>query len=95
MPRAETAAPPSPTEGPPWHLPRPVIRYVNLVLESADRQGRTVTVVDVDRPEGRQDLVERWVGPADVMPILVRPDGARLSGIEQFTAPKVRKFLRG
>lgn len=79
----------------PWHLPPQQTLCVNLVLEVAHELEREVTVVDVDQPEGRQDLVKRWVGPADVVPVLVRPDGARLSGLEKFTVPKLRKFIRG
>jgi hypothetical protein len=89
------AARPLPTEPPPWHLPPQVTLCVNLVLENARRTGRTVTVVDVDRAGPEQDLVDRWVGPNDVLPLLVRPDGARLEGIEEFIPQKVREFIGG
>jgi hypothetical protein len=78
----------------PWHLPPEQIHCVNLVLEVAGREARDVTIVDVDRAGGRQDLIARWVGPNDLLPLLVRPDGARLEGIEKFVPRKVRQFIR-
>jgi len=54
-----------------------------------------VSIVDVNQPAGFQALVARWVGPNDVLPILVRPDGARLEGIEEFGPRRVRRFIRG
>lgn len=84
-----------PSEARPWHLPPQQTLCLNLVLELADELEREVTVVDMNQPGGQQALVKRWVGSADVVPILVRPDGARLSGLEQFTASTLRKFILG
>jgi len=83
-----------PSAGRSWHLPPEQVDCINLVLQLARREGRDVTIVDVDRAEGRQDLIDRWVGADDSLPILVRPDGARLKGIEQFVPRKVRQFIR-
>ena len=67
---------------------------VNLVREIAEQRGRSVTVVDVDRPAPDQrPLIERWVRTSDVLPLLVRPDGARLEGLENFEPGTVRKFI--
>ena len=85
----------APTQERSLHLPPQQIYCVNTVLEAARREGRKVTVVDVDQPAGRQDLVDRWVGPDDVLPLLVRPDGARLEGDENFSPRKVRRFIDG
>ncbi len=87
--------PSPPPEGPPWHLPRQEIPCVNLVLEMAHREGRIVTLVDANRAGEQQDLVHRWVGPDDVLPLLVRPDGGRLEGPENFVPQKVRQFISG
>ena len=76
-----------------WHLPPSQMACLDIVLEAAKRQQRTVLVVDVDRPGEHRDLVNRYLGPDDVLPLLISPDGARLEGEEEFTSTKVRKFI--
>jgi hypothetical protein len=88
----DSALPPPGKEGA-WRLSPQQIHVVNAVLDVARREGRTVTVVDVDRAAARQDLVDRWVGSDDVMPLLVRPDGARLEGLENFSPGRLRRFI--
>jgi hypothetical protein len=100
IPRSSGVTPPYQPQGPlfeerQWHFSREVVLAVNLVLEEAESVGKTVTLVDVERPGLQQDLVNRWVGPQDLLPLLVRPDGARLEGIDEFTPRKVRQFIRG
>jgi hypothetical protein len=77
----------------PWHLPPPQIQAANMVFEIADRFGRKVAVVDVNRPGQNQGLVDRWVGTSGILPLLVRSDGGRLEGIEEFVPKKVRRFI--
>ena len=89
--RDEQSLPPG---EPPWRLPPEQIHCVNTVLEMAKREGSTVTVVDVDRAGDRQHLVDRWVEEDQVIPLLVRADGSKLGGIENFTPRKVRWFIR-
>lgn len=84
---------PSSLDDAPWHLPREMIASVDLVCEAASRVGKHVTLVDVNRPGIHQELVRRWVGKNDVFPLLIRSDGHRLEGTENFTAHKVRTFL--
>ncbi|HKN06342.1 MAG: hypothetical protein ABR888_01620 [Thermoplasmata archaeon] len=93
VPPAIGEADPSLTEDRPWHLPRQQLLCVDMVLRAARRQRRTVTVVDVNRASAQQGLVDRWVGPNDVLPLLARADGSRLEGIEEFVPQKVRKFI--
>ncbi|MGA7650046.1 MAG: hypothetical protein ACLP8V_07325 [Thermoplasmata archaeon] len=88
-------APPSESVDRPWHLPRQQLRCVDMVLRIAGRERRRVTVVDTNRATAPQGLVDRWVGPNDVLPLLVGPDGARLEGIEEFVPQKVRQFIVG
>jgi len=83
------------TEKRPWHLPGQQLICVNMVLDEAERRGRSVTIVDVDRPGDQQSVVDRWFGPQDVVPILVRPDGVRLVGVENFSPEQVRHFVAG
>ncbi|HYB78343.1 MAG TPA: hypothetical protein VEG66_01095 [Thermoplasmata archaeon] len=79
----------------PWHLPREVVASVELVCDAASRAGKHVTLVDVNRPGMHQELVQRWVGGNDVFPLLVRPDGSRLEGIENFNPHHLRAFVTG
>ncbi len=66
-----------------------------MVLEIARQCGASVRVVDVDRSGDDRGLVERVVGPNDALPILTRPDGARLSGSDSMTPVRVSRFLQG
>jgi hypothetical protein len=81
-------------ETPGWHLPSSQQQCALLVLSVAPRTGWAVNVVDVNRPGEQRGLVERWVRPTDVFPFLLRPDGARLEGQEQFNPATLRRFLR-
>jgi hypothetical protein len=83
----------STTDDRPWHLPPQQLQCVDMVLSAARHERRQVTVVDVNRAGGQKGLVDRWVGANDVLPLLVRPDGARLEGIEEFVPQRVRRFL--
>ena len=76
------------------HLSLEESQCTRLVLEIAADEGRQVTVVDVNRADDHRDLVSRWVGPDELLPLLVRPDGARLAGAEQFVPKGVRRFIR-
>jgi hypothetical protein len=79
----------------PWHLPAQQIIAANLVFETADSLGQAVQLIDVNRPGEAQSLVARWVGQGGILPLLVRMDGRRLQGIEQFVPKKVRQFIGG
>lgn len=50
-------------------------------------------VVDVHRPAGDHDLVERWVTRETPLPLLVSPNGGRLQGIESFVPSRLKHFL--
>lgn len=89
---SSTGQPPLPEEGL-WHLPREAAASVSLVCESVSRAGRHVTLIDVNRPGVYQELVRRAVGANDVFPLLIRSDGSRLEGIENFTPRNVRAFV--
>lgn len=81
------------TEIRPWHIPAPQIQCADLVFARADKLRKVVGVVDVNRPQGHDALVARWVGPDDVLPVLVRPDGQSLRGVESFTPARLRSFI--
>ena len=76
-----------------WVLPPGQIQVVNEVLEQTEKQQRTVTIIDVNRPSGWEETIARWVQPEDTLPVLVAPDGSRLVGMEEFSPRSVRKFV--
>ncbi|HXY46592.1 MAG TPA: hypothetical protein VEK13_01680 [Thermoplasmata archaeon] len=76
-----------------WHFPVEQRACVRLVTDIAKSMGQVVTVIDVNWPEGDRDLVERWMGPNSLLPMLIAPDGRRLEGIESFVPSRVRRFL--
>jgi hypothetical protein len=77
-------------------LPADQVQLLNEVIDVAGREGRKVRVVDVNQIPSERQLIDRWVGPNDVFPLLVRPDGARLVGDREFLpSSKLRKFVRG
>jgi hypothetical protein len=78
-----------------WYLPPDQMTSLNLVLDVAGRRGHEVTVVDANRPGNQHALVDQYVRPNDVFPLLIRWDGARLDGTENFTPARVRRFLDG
>lgn len=77
----------------PWEIPADQVMSAQRVLDAAKRAGRTVRIVDVNRPGADRGLVERFVGPGDVLPILLRSDGERLEGAESFEPATLRGFL--
>jgi hypothetical protein len=93
-PGAAAPAPTSP-DALPAHLAPPEQQCVAMVLDLARREGRRVTVVNVEDPGAHRSRMERWVGANDVLPLLVRPDGGRLEGLEEFQPARVRQFLVG
>jgi hypothetical protein len=81
------------TDGTLWHLPPQQIQVVNLVFDIAKRTRKSVGLIDVNRPANHQELVDWWVGPEGILPLLVRSDGARLQGMEGFAPGRVRRFI--
>jgi hypothetical protein len=86
---------PPPSDMRPWLLPPSQAACAEMVIEIVERQQLPLLVVDVNRPGEFREMVARWVEPTGVMPLLVRPDGARLEGEENFVPGKVRRFVAG
>jgi hypothetical protein len=81
------------SEPEPWEFPLEIRGCVELVIEIARQLGKSVTVVDVNRPGAQEGNVARLVHEGDLMPMLVAPSGARLEGLAEFTPGVVKKFL--
>jgi hypothetical protein len=74
-------------------FPAEQVMCAQRLMDAAKSRGRTVEVVDVNDPGPDRALVERWVSSADILPLAVRSDGARLEGAEAFTRAAVDAFL--
>ena len=70
-------------------------RCARLALDLARRARIPLRVVDVARELAPRDVVETSDGEPPFYPILVRPDGAGLSGESDFIPGRVRAFLAG
>ena len=86
--------PPRASEAP-WLIPADQLMASERLSEAIRGTPRTVKVIDANQPGDDRALVERYLTPADVLPVLVRPDGARLEGAEAFSPSNLRAFLRG
>ncbi len=65
-----------------------------MVLTIAHHCGIAVKVVDVDHTGSDLPLLQRWMGPNDDLPALVRTDGTRLAGEDAMTPVQVAEFLQ-
>ncbi len=91
------AVAPEPARGPDgqpaWKFPPDVAGCVELALDLAKKMGIRVRVVDVNLPKADAGLVDRWVAPQNVLPMMVSPRGERLEGMDAFVPRTVRAFL--
>ncbi len=91
MPRGASAAGILAQPGEP--LPPIARQCIRLVLDLAKRKQWSVQVVDISQEKAAETQILAWLGPDVHLPVLLRPDGARLVGEEQFTPGRIRKFL--
>jgi hypothetical protein len=66
-----------------------------MVLDYAKRFGWSVHIIDVTQQSVPESEIVASLGPDVTLPVLVRPDGARLQGDEEFTPGRIRRFLSG
>ncbi len=66
---------------------------IRLVLDVANKKQWSVQVVDLSQQKGAESQIQASFGYDVHLPVLVRPDGARLMGEEEFTPGRIRKFL--
>jgi len=78
-----------------WHVPREEVATANLVFEIARETGRPVALVNANGSGTDAELASKWVGANDLLPVLVRSDGERLVGLEQFRPKTIRTFMAG
>ncbi len=81
--------------GPPYEFPGEVGRCVRLAVELAESASVALHVIDLHQPGDASALVERWVTPETLFPLLVAPDGRRLEGAASFVPSTLRSFYRG
>ena len=66
---------------------------IRLVLRLVQEKGKTLHIVDVGKESSFRRVIEEHLHHLRRFPVLVRPDGRRLEGVEEFTPEKLEKFL--
>ncbi len=66
---------------------------IRLVLTLAHDHGRSVHIVDIGRETSFHRYIEEHRHHLKQFPVLLRPDGRRLDGIEQFSRDRLVKFF--
>jgi len=89
-PNGLTHPPPEPGA---WHLPGEMLMSIEIVEREAARLHLPVRIIDVNHSGTDRPLVDRYVGPDDLLPLVVRSDSGRLDGFESITPGAVRQFL--
>ncbi len=79
----------------PGQICGPSARVGRLVLEIARGRTLSVKVVDVNDPGDDRELLRCYGIEESVLPVLVRPDGARLVGDSELEPERLRRFLDG
>lgn len=77
----------------PEHLPAEQVYSLQLVMDAAKRLGLSVRVVDLAQNPDPSGVPAPLPTETETLPILVRGDGARLVGLENFNRSTVRRFL--
>jgi hypothetical protein len=74
-------------------LPEDEEEAVRLVLKIALAKGKNVHLVDVGKESALRRLIEERLHHLRHYPVLVRPDGRRLEGLQNVTPGQLEAFL--
>jgi len=66
---------------------------IHLVWRVLHEKGRTLHIVDVGKESALRRVIQEHLHHLRTFPVLVRPDGRRLEGLEEFTLENLEKFL--
>ncbi len=66
---------------------------MELVWKKIREKRKVLHIVDVGKETGFHRYIEEHRHHLTCFPVLVRPDGRRLEGLEQFTDPNLESFL--
>lgn len=69
------------------------VEAMHLVLRLVQEKGKTLHIVDVGKESAFRRVIGEHLHHLRRFPVLVRPDGRRLEGVEQFTEEKLESFL--
>ena len=75
-------------------LPEDEAEALDLVARKVQESGRRLHVVDVGRESALRRLIEDRLHHLKRFPVLLRPDGRRLEGPEDFTEARIAAFLK-
>lgn len=90
-PRVERIPQNAPYDG--RDLPAAQAQCVQVVLDAAEKFGRSVRIVDVSDPAQLRSASKDPPSDLETLPVLVRSDGRRLYGEENFRPSVVWRFL--
>ncbi len=82
-------------EGSEIGIPGDQVMCAQRVVDATRKHQKIVRVVDVNATGGTPQFEPEWFGPDDVLPVLVRSDGARLVGAGDFSPRALDRFLSG
>jgi hypothetical protein len=74
-------------------IPEGEQEVIQRVLAAAHHQGRDLHIVDVGKESALRRLIEEHLHKIRKYPVLVRPDGRRLEGIESVREEELQRFL--
>ena len=66
---------------------------IERAVRTVHGRGRTLHIVDVGRESGLRRIISEHLHHLDSFPVLVRPDGRRLEGVQSFTEENLERFL--
>jgi hypothetical protein len=92
-PSTEESPTPRASGANPGYLSREMLGILKLVTELAQKARASLTSIDVSVPGENAELVRKWYGADDVLPMLVGPDGSKMEGLVEFTPSRVREFI--
>jgi hypothetical protein len=75
-------------------FPYEVGHCVRLAVEIAHSAGVPLRVIDIATAAADPELVDRWVTPETILPLLVSPRGETLEGPSSFVPAEVREFFQ-
>jgi len=78
-----------------WHITPDIAVCVRKVTDLVRKHHQTLRIVDIERPGSYREQVLEFMLGSHSFPILVRPDGRRLEGIEEFKESTIESFLMG
>ncbi|MGA9839357.1 MAG: hypothetical protein WBF81_02970 [Thermoplasmata archaeon] len=69
------------------------VEAIGVAWTAIREKGKTLHIVDVGRESALRRVIEEHLHHLEHFPVLVRPDGRRLEGVQNFTLRNLETFL--